>query len=845
MEALRGVTLHQREPQMRWNRVGAIVTVLLLVFVPGARADESSVQIRVGLLAFEGQFEDWRTTLAEFAAADPRFEYRVALGTYAELLHWMEEGWVDVAVLSPALFALGNDAGEYPGIAASFRYLATVGYTDQGLGIVQSSEDAEEYRHTYRSVCVVPAASDLRDLKDLMTAHAAGRLVYVFGHPLSTSGRIAPEHALRTAGVVPDPERIEFSHSHTNTLVRVANSPKELVRVGFVYDQALQAHKELAAGVRVLAFPELDERDLPWDVVVVRSELAYLDSFRSQLLARRDAAGRNRFKRLPDWQARYRAVREWQEEIGLDWDPHAGLPMSLEEIGGYLEHTRRTQPSPPRLAVVLSGGGARCSYQVGVLSALEEELERLNQRDPENKFDIDLVVGTSGGAINALPVALGVTATAEGREDFKGVWARLDQREVIQFSPLLRASIGLWLGILRIVVLIALIKLFVRRRPARAWWLSGLLVATALFEGALNRRVDVPWSWLGENHWRHHLWMWLSQGHGASTVLLAAAGVIVAGTQAVLRRRGSWLRISPTWFVAVAAFVLMTLPLVSGYQVLLGEETLSEGDGIERAMAEGMSLMIQRHAERVTGTPLTYESDVPLDRLRELSREIHQRGLLRRDLVVTASCLEQSKKLLPDDLYFYSQAAPAPGASPLGRRGIPLRRFPERTLEVIMGSGSIFPLFPERTLHDFPVEGESVRLVDGGFAHNSPIEAAVLWGATHIILIEASPERTGRGSGLAANVISAVQHYARQTEQVDRRSSKEVVVFTLSPEEPHPCLLDFAENLIQATIDKGYRDARGLQPGGDGVVSRRRFVKQGGKPVFSSVVPTEDIGTPE
>lgn len=820
---------------MKRRRSVPIAVGLLIAFAAHASyPDDVRTEIRVGLLAFEGQFEDWQTILAGFEAADPRYEYRVALGTYAELLHWMEEGWVDVAVLSPALFAIGSDPREYPRIAASFRYLATVGYIGQRSDLGQDSGGAVEYQHTYRSVCVVRSDSQLLDFGDVLAAYATGQLVFVFGHPLSTSGRIAPEHALRRGGVAPDPERIEYTHSHTNTLVRIAGSPTNVVRVGFVYEQSLEANRDLAASVRILPFPELDERELPWDVVVLRSELAHLESFGSQVLAYRDAAGRRRFKRFEDWKARYDAVRSWQEEIGLDWDPHAGLSMSLEEIGGYLEHTRRTQPKPPKLAVVLSGGGARCSYQVGVLAALEEELERLRERDPENAFDIDLVVGTSGGAINALPVALGVTATAQGRKDFEDVWTSLDQREVIDFSPVLRGSIGLWAGILRIALLIVLIRLFVRRRAARAWWLSALLVASALLEAVLQR-VEVPWDWMGANHWRHHIWMWLSQGHGASTALLASAGVVIAAIQLALRRRNTSLRLSRPWFVAVLVFALTTLPLVSGYQVLLGEETLSEGTGIERAMAEGMSHMIQRHAERETGTPLNLGSDVPVDRLRELSREIHERGLFRRDLVVTASCLEQSKKLLPDDLYFFARSEPAPGPSPLGRRGIPLRRFPERTLEVIMGSGAIFPLFPERTLHDFPVAGESVRLIDGGFAHNSPIEAAVLWGATHIILIEASPVRTGRGRGLAANVVSAVQHYARQTEQVDRRSSKEVVVFTLSPEEPHPCLLDFADNLIRATIDKGYDDARGLQPGGDSFVSRRRFVKQGGKPVFASV----------
>ena len=64
-----------------------------------------------------------------------------------------------------------------------------------------------------------------------------------------------------------------------------------------------------------------------------------------------------------------------------------------------------------RTAVVLSGGGAKCSYQAGAVIEIEANLAELNERRAKkNKepVDIDLVVGTSGGAINALLVAAGV-----------------------------------------------------------------------------------------------------------------------------------------------------------------------------------------------------------------------------------------------------------------------------------------------------------------------------------------------------------------------------------------------------------------------------------------------------
>jgi len=58
----------------------------------------------------------------------------------------------------------------------------------------------------------------------------------------------------------------------------------------------------------------------------------------------------------------------------------------------------RLVPNTPR-ALVLSGGGARAAYQVGVLQALAEILPNPSP----NPFPI--ICGTSAGAINALALA--------------------------------------------------------------------------------------------------------------------------------------------------------------------------------------------------------------------------------------------------------------------------------------------------------------------------------------------------------------------------------------------------------------------------------------------------------
>ena len=72
---------------------------------------------------------------------------------------------------------------------------------------------------------------------------------------------------------------------------------------------------------------------------------------------------------------------------------------------------------------------------------------------------------------------------------------------------------------------------------------------------------------------------------------------------------------------------------------------------------------------------------------------------------------------------------------------------------------------------------------------------------------------------------------------VDVRSKQQVVVFTLTPEPPHVCVLDFADNLVQASIDRGYADAMGHDVGGASIdLVIPRFRKELGEPVFMDVV---------
>lgn len=66
--------------------------------------------------------------------------------------------------------------------------------------------------------------------------------------------------------------------------------------------------------------------------------------------------------------------------------------------------------------LILSGGGARAAYQVGVLAAIAELLPE----DAENPFPV--IVGTSAGAINAVGLACGALSFPTAVQRLTAVW---------------------------------------------------------------------------------------------------------------------------------------------------------------------------------------------------------------------------------------------------------------------------------------------------------------------------------------------------------------------------------------------------------------------------------------
>ncbi len=93
-----------------------------------------------------------------------------------------------------------------------------------------------------------------------------------------------------------------------------------------------------------------------------------------------------------------------------------------------------------RAGLILTGGGARAAYQVGVLKALSEVC-------PQRKWPFPIIVGTSAGAVSASILAANVTRWHKSVQEIENVWANFRVKQVFRSDAraMLKAG-GRWMG---------------------------------------------------------------------------------------------------------------------------------------------------------------------------------------------------------------------------------------------------------------------------------------------------------------------------------------------------------------------------------------------------------------
>ena len=91
-------------------------------------------------------------------------------------------------------------------------------------------------------------------------------------------------------------------------------------------------------------------------------------------------------------------------------------------------------PSTPTTGLLLSGGGARAAYQVGVLEAIADIRKICGALDQPNPFPI--ITGTSAGAINASALACGADDFDGAVRRIVGVWKDIHAEQVYRADSL-------------------------------------------------------------------------------------------------------------------------------------------------------------------------------------------------------------------------------------------------------------------------------------------------------------------------------------------------------------------------------------------------------------------------
>jgi hypothetical protein len=235
------------------------------------------------------------------------------------------------------------------------------------------------------------------------------------------------------------------------------------------------------------------------------------------------------------------------------------------------------------------------------------------------------------------------------------------------------------------------------------------------------------------------------------------------------------------------------------------------------------------------------------DQLSDISARVFRDKLLKRDLVITVSNLPLTEASdngdnphlitaneLPEDLYFYAEGSQVKwDPPPAERRFISFEDNPQKLLDVVIGSGTIYPLFPYRELRHINLgrkkQAPLIKVIDGGFIHNSPIEAAIKWGATHIISIEASPQaRPFDPRNTFENSLVAFSYIMAQTQRADTTVRGQVEIFELRPRsdcekknlqagcnqdpEPNMDTFDFDPLIVGEAFKVGESDVKSERP---------------------------------
>ncbi len=453
-----------------------------------------------------------------------------------------------------------------------------------------------------------------------------------------------------------------------------------------------------------------------------------------------------------------------------------------------------------RTAVILSGGGAKAAYEAGVLKALED-----------NQIPVDLVIGTSAGALNALLYSLGETERLYNGQG-TGIWQRMNRSMILRDGMLstFYSRVVSW----KLAFLASAISLFNllffslgfslafgtgrylsfgKQKFSKALDALSANYVVGIFYGILFLAVVLIFEYLFMGSVLHTIYRWLKIKLGLNPIndeslkgLQSAARRIPNFTRRLLTR---WLRLPkdvldpdrlvesihgidpPTYYSSSPLEELLRREVQDALEKR--EVTASAGSGADLGLTTVTWLQSRLQLDKgscrglmITATDLNAKSECLFFAIPEVSR---------RDLVAARLARYQ---LDPEGGFIHSQ-----GIDHVGPDFVDLLHDENGRLlfDALMASTSIIGFFPPRKIK-FPDKGywRSIEpphtFVDGGFGNNTPIRDAIDAGATHLIVVQVEP--------------------------------KNVVETLGNPEELNatlPCLLRTVETVLDTTVDDDYR----------------------------------------
>jgi predicted acylesterase/phospholipase RssA len=201
---------------------------------------------------------------------------------------------------------------------------------------------------------------------------------------------------------------------------------------------------------------------------------------------------------------------------------------------------------------------------------------------------------------------------------------------------------------------------------------------------------------------------------------------------------------------------------------------------------------------------------------------------LKTTLIVTTTNLKRmddQQVLLPPDFYFCFGLS-CPSKPSLGFYTSPTPTVNrQKIVDAVFASGSPFPIFPGHF-----VSSQAMTLIDGGFAHNTPVEAARKVDARQILIVNSSSSemdprylrresrsrRDRRASELVHNLKRLPGFLFDRSQEMDRKASSAFTVVAITPADDGddaPFLGDFRPVTIRRMFTNAHRDLSGGRVG--------------------------------